>query len=150
MTSDLTPHAALEAAAIARDAAERHPRTPAWYPAVSGITYAAALSLIGAGWLMHGGAARAVSFTGAGVVVVFLALMTSVVGSWRRAGVVPRCAEPRIALSRRWSSVWTAVLSVALGTAAWVATGQVGWGTIVMGVLLGAETWYRLAAKARA
>lgn len=149
MTDDLSPSLALDTATALRAAADRRP-FPAWFPPAVGIGYAASLSLMGVGYQLHGSASRVVGLTGAALVVLTFATTLPVVAGWRRAGVVPKfeaCeAGPAWRRKRVVMFVLTAVVTAAGMTL--VVAARWGWIEIVAGLVLGAQTWRRLARRA--
>ncbi|ACU73136.1 hypothetical protein Caci_4272 [Catenulispora acidiphila DSM 44928] len=149
MTEDLTPAIALDTATSLRAAADRRP-FPAWFPPTVGVGYAASLSLMGTGYLLHGTASRAVGLTGAALVVLTFTTMLAVVAGWRRSGVVPKFEACAVDPATRRRQLRTAGLFGALMAAAMVAVviAQWGWLEIAVGLLLGAATWRRLADQA--
>lgn len=150
MTEDLTPAIAFDTATALRTAADRRPPFPAWFPPAIGIGYATSLSLMGVGYLLHGSAARVTGLIGAALVVVTFATMLPVVVGWRRAGVIPKFDNCVVDPTRPGRQLRTAAL-VAVGTAiAMVAVVAAHWGwiEIAAGLVLGEETWRRLARRA--
>jgi hypothetical protein len=149
MTDDLSPGIAFDTATALRAAADRRP-FPAWFPPAIGIGYAASLSLMGVGYLMHGTASRVFGLTGAALVLVTFATMLPVVAAWRRAGVVPKfeaCdADPAWRRQRLRAAGLAAVAAAVLMAAVVVA--RWGWIEIAFGLVLGAATWRRLARQA--
>lgn len=148
MTDGLNPSLALDTATALRAAARRQP-FPAWFPPAVGIGYAASLSTMGIGYLLHGSAARIVSLTGAALVLLTFATTLPVIASWRRSGVVPKfdaCgADPAWQRKRVWFFALAAIgAAIAMVL---VVVGYWGWIEIAAGLVLGAFTWRRLARQ---
>lgn len=140
----MSPEMALDAAVTTREAASTD-QMPAWFPAVAAVSFMVAMELIGWSRLIGAshGTGRVIGLCGAAMVVFHLALTPALVMRWRRGGVVPRAgggAPDR----RRRNSVWMTFAGAAIGAALWVATGNAGWAAVAVGVLFGAEIWYRL------
>lgn len=140
----MNPQTALDTAVTTREAAAAG-QMPAWFPAVAAISFMVAMELIGWSRLIRAGhgAGRVIGLCGAAMVVFHLTLTPALVMRWRRGGVVPRaggCAPDR----RRRNSVWMTFAGLVIGAALWVATGNAGWAAVAVGVLFGAEIWYRL------
>ncbi|WP_194893513.1 hypothetical protein [Catenulispora pinisilvae] len=149
MTEDLSPSLALDTATALRAAADQRPY-PAWFPPAMGIGYAASLSLMGISYLMHGAASRVFGLTGAALVVLTFATMLPVVLGWRRAGVVPKFDDCDVDPARRRQQLWSAGLAAAGAAAAMVlvVVAQWGWIEIAFGLVIGVQTWRRLARRA--
>lgn len=149
MTDDLSPSLAFDTAIVLRAAADRRP-FPAWFPPAVGIGYAASLSLMGFGYQLHGSASRAVGLAGAALVVLTFATTLPVIAGWRRAGVVPKFEGCETDPARRRQRVGMFVLAAVLMAAAMVlvVAARWGWIEIVAGLVLGAQTWRRLARRA--
>lgn len=148
MNQELNPALAFDTATTLRAAAGRR-LFPAWFPPAVGIGYAISLPLMGVSLLMRGGGARVLGLTGAALVVLTFGTMLPVVVGWRRDGVVPKFEGCEVEPDQRRRQLWTAALSAVGGAAAMVAVvlAQWGWIEIVLGPVIGALTWRRLARR---
>jgi hypothetical protein len=148
MSDDLSPSLAFDTATALRAAADRRP-FPAWFPPAVGIGYAASLSLMGVGYLLHGSAARVIGLTGAALVLLTFGTMLPVVAGWWRSGVVPKLDACDTDAARTRRRVWSFALA-AVGAAVamvLVVAARWGWIEIAAGLVLGALTWRRLARQ---
>lgn len=148
MSNDLSPEAALDAAQATRRVAVGATTMPRWFPALAGLSGALGFGLLGVGALTHESGRAALVLCGLLLCVVNIAALGILAGKWLRAGVLPKSGG---GASRRWVLLSTGIVPVPIAVAGlvWLVTDEVGWGSLVLGVLLGASTWWRLSAWRR-
>jgi hypothetical protein len=146
---EITPQAALAAAASARSAASARV-VPGWFPSASASAFAAGLTLLGASILTSGSIRWALGLAGAVALAGFAALWAALAAWWQRHGVVPAAPrlDRRLSSRQRHSALAAEAAAIALSLATLAITGRAGWAAIAMGWLLGAASWYRLRLRA--
>ncbi|MCU1647934.1 MAG: hypothetical protein JWN03_8209 [Nocardia sp.] len=151
MSGDIPPETALEAAQTARRTAVDATRMPRWFPALAGLSYALGFGLLGVSALTHGSGRAAFAIGGLLLCIVNIAAFVLLARRWLRAGVMPRSGDTMPSVPRRWVWLSTGIVPAPIAVAGlvWLVTGQVGWGSLVLGVLLEASTWWRLSAGRR-
>lgn len=148
MSGETSPATELDLARATRRAAVSVARLPRWFPALAGLSYALGFGLLGISSLTHGSGRAAFAIGGALICVVNIASFGILAGRFVRAGVLPRSGA---VVPRRWVWLSTGIVPAPIVVAGlvWLVTGQVGWGLLVLGILLGTSTWWRLAAWRR-
>ena len=149
----MTPEMALTVAAGARRKAAEMVTVTRWFPAFAGVSLAAGYGLFGVGLMSHGSVRLAFCGTGLALYVACIASLEMLAPYWRQTGVVPMTTDlgPRTPWRRKWLSRLCRVLVVAATIfVVGLATGQIGWGFLVVGVPLGAAMWWQLAGARRA
>lgn len=149
MGDEMTPHAALAAAAAARSAAPARV-VPGWFPVAAAPAFAAGMTLVGVSLLVGGGAMWVLGLTGAVVLAGFAALWGALVTWWRRRGVVPPVPrlDQRLSARQRRAAVAADFAAIALALVTLGVTGRLGWAAIAAGWFLGGALWYRLRLRA--
>lgn len=148
MGEEMTPQAALAAAANTRSAAPAR-AVPGWFPAAQTSAFTVGMTFLGASLLVEG-TGLALRLAGAVLLAGFAALWVVLASWWRHRGVVPAPPrlELRLSLRQRRAALAADFAAIALSLATLALTGRLGWAAIAAGWLFGAALWYRLRSRA--